>query len=89
MAPIPRAEEEARLQKLQQIVEVAERISIPRITQLLEMTPEYVWKRVVDWAKKFNFTISGEDLIFNKATVSSLISELDKEFKKWGKDGKV
>ncbi len=84
-----RAEENARMKRLQDIISVSDRLSVQRIAQLLEMNPDDVWKRVVDWAKQFNFRVAGEELIFNKETVDAFIAQLDTEFRKWGKDGKT
>ncbi len=84
-----RAEEDAKMKKLQQLVKVSDRLSVARMAQLLEMPAEEVWKHVPDWAEKFNFRIAGEELVFNKDTMDDFIASLDKEFRKWGKDGKI
>ncbi len=84
-----RAEEDAKMKKLQQLVKVSDRLSVARMAQLLEMPAEEVWKHVPDWAEKFNFRIAGEELVFNKENMDDFIASLDKEFRKWGKDGKV
>ncbi len=88
LANLP-VEEEARMKQLQQIIKVSDRLSVSRIAELLNMDPKDVWKKIAGWAEKFGFRIDGEELIFKKETVDTFIASLDKEFRTWGKEGKI
>ncbi len=83
------AQEEARMKKLQQIIKVSNKLAVERIAQVLEMSIDETWKRVFDWAEKFQFTIDGDFILFNKDTVSAFIASMDKEFATWHQEGKV
>ncbi len=83
------AAEEARMQKLQQIIKVSTKLAVERIAQVLELSVDETWKRVFDWAEKFQFTIDGDYILFNKDTLNDFIASMDKEFASWGSQGKV
>ncbi len=83
------AAEEARMKKLQQIIKVSTKLAVERIAQVLELSVDETWKRVFDWAEKFQFTIDGDYILFNKDTVNDFIASMDKEFASWGSQGKV
>ncbi len=77
------------MKKLQQIIKVSTKLAVERIAQVLELPVEETWKRVFDWAEKFQFTIDGDYILFNKDTVNDFIASMDKEFASWGSQGKV
>ena len=82
-------QEEARMKKLQQIIKVSTKLAVERIAQVLDLPLNETWKRVFDWAEKFQFTIDGDFVIFNKDTVGAFIEAMDKEFASWHQQGKV
>ncbi len=77
------------MKKLQQIIKVSTKLAVERIAQVLELSVDETWKRVFDWAEKFQFTIDGDYILFNKDTVNDFIASMDKEFASWGSQGKV
>ncbi len=82
-------EDGTRLNRLQQIIKVSDRLSVSRFAELLDLDPKEVWKKIIDWADRFSFRIDGEELVFKMETVDAFIASLDQEFRTWGKKGKV
>nr|MDO8111440.1 hypothetical protein [Candidatus Sigynarchaeota archaeon] len=87
-------EEQTRIAKLREIMEVSESIEIAQIATILEMDEAETLKRIVGWAKQFGFKIKGREVIFTQGDINAAIEDLDKEFGKWAskekvKDGKL
>ncbi len=76
-------EEAARKDRLKQLVQVSEKLRVGQIAQILDLTEAEVYRRLVDWATEFGFTID-EDLVkFGEGRKEDFLAQLDKEFQAW------
>ena len=67
------------------MMEVSTRINLDRMQNVLNMDKKTFDNKIFEWARDFNFTIDGDNLIINKETVSDFIDALDKQFASWEK----
>ncbi len=86
-APVPSRKKDP-IEQLKGIMKVTRRLEISRMAQLLEMSEEDLWKRIVPWAQEFGFTIDKNEVEFQTGQVDAFMQELEREFKSWGKRAK-
>jgi len=72
-------------EKIKEMMEVSTRINLDRMQNVLNLDKKTFDNKIFEWARDFNFTIDGDNLIINKATVSDFIDALDKQFASWEK----
>jgi len=77
--------EKETIEKIKEMMEVSKRINLDRMQNVLEMDKKAFDNKIFEWARDFNFTIDGDNLIINKETISDFIDALDKQFASWEK----
>jgi len=87
-------EEQARIEKLRQIIAVSDKMEISQIATILGLDEADTLRRIVGWAMQFGFKINGKEVIFSQGDLNAAIKDLDKQFGAWGdrekdKDGKI
>jgi len=71
------------LEKIKQIIQVSDRIKLDMMKSALKIDTSTFNEKVFDWAAKFGFTISGDEIIINKDTVNEFMDALDEQFTAW------
>ncbi len=78
--------ESTRLEKLKKLIQVSQKMKVAQIAKILEMSEDDLYKRIVDWATTFGFTINEDTVDFSGGgKTDAFIDALEKEFKTWGK----
>ncbi len=77
-----------RIEKLKTLVKVSRVMKIQQLAMILDMSESELYKYITDWAKQFGFIIDRDEVDFTGGRIDDFIITLEKEFEKWGKDGK-
>ncbi len=78
--------ESARIEKLKKLIQVSQKMKVAQIAKILEMSEDDLYKRIVDWAATFGFTLNEDVVDFGGGgKKDAFIDALEKEFKTWGK----
>ncbi len=78
-------EEENRLQRLKQVIRIADRLTIQQLGEFLGVNASEIREKVYEWAGRYHFQVVGEELIFEGEKVDAFIAALEQEFRTWGK----
>ncbi len=68
------------------MMEVSTRIRLDMMQDVLKIDNSTFNHKIFEWAKEFGFTIDGDYLNINKASISDFITELDRQFESWRND---
>ncbi len=77
-------EERGRVEKLKKHVRVSETLEISQIASYLGLAGDEVFRRLVDWAAEFGFTIDRQVVRFGEGKREAFITDLEKAFASWG-----
>lgn len=71
------------LDKLIALFSISEKVNINDVSSILEIDRTSLFKKLVDWAKMFDFKIDGDYLKIKTEDVDKMIGLLDQSFSEW------
>lgn len=74
----PEALDKERINKINEIKKVSNKISLERMQNILKMTNRTFNNKILEWARNFNFKIDGEQVVFIASTDSKNNSKNNK-----------
>ncbi len=72
-------QEKEAIEKIKKLVKVSDKIKIDMMKGALKVDDASFNDKIIDWATKFGFRISGDELILNQNKVNDFIKALDKQ----------
>ena len=83
------AMEPAQLARLKKLVRVSKTLKVSQMAKILEMSEDELYRRIVDWADEFGFTLDGETVEFGAGRKDDFLASLDNAFDTWSTKDKT
>lgn len=79
---------QVNIEKLKQIMKTSDRVKLKMFQTALKLDDSVFSEKVFDLAEKYNFRVSGDEIIFQKEDMNQFIEDLDNKFLVWNKNPK-